>query len=338
MNRDKIKSQEEIVKIVKSLKKKNKKIVTCNGSFDILHFGHIKSLWEAKAQGDFSIVLLNSDKSIKIYKGPQRPINSQRSRAKILAALECVDFITIFNEITPVNLLAKIKPDIYCQGKDWGRSCIERQIVEEYGGKIHILKWQKGLSTTKSIKRILKVHQKSSPKAVFLDRDGTININEPEYTYKIEDFKFTPHAISALQQLSRTDSKIIIITNQSGIGRGYFKEKDVKKLHQWLFKEFKKKRIRIDKIYYCPHRPQDKCSYRKPEIGMLLKAVKDFGISLDGSWLVGDDVKDIIMGKRANLKTIKLGNRMPKKLKLEPDYYVKNLLEAVKIIKSYPRG
>ena len=207
-------------------------------------------------------------------------------------------------------------------------------IVEKNKGKIHILKWVKWVSTSKLIKKILDTYSQPEIKAVFLDRDGTININQPEYLHKIEDFKFTPKAIPALQRLSKTDYKIIIVSNQSGIGRGYFKEKDLKKLHQWMVKELKKKKIRIDKIYYCPHHPKNNCPCRKPKIGMFLEAVKDFDISLNKSWFIGDDERDVITGREANVKTIKIGKRMPKELKLEPNHYVKNLLEAVKIIKT----
>jgi len=337
MKKSKLKSQKEIVQIVQEFKKQNKKVVALSGSFDILHSGHIKLFQQAKTKGDILIILLNSDKSIKSYKGSTRPINSQKDRVKILSALEFVDYITLFNEITPKKILAKIKPNIFCQGKDWGKNCVERETVEKYGGKICVLKWQEGLSTTKLIERILSVYSKSQIKAIFLDRDGTININEPEYLHKIEDFKFIPSAVSALKELSKTDYKIIILTNQSGIGRGYFKEKDLKKLHQWLLKELKKKNIRIDKIYYCPHQPKDNCSCRKPKIGMLLQAVKDFNISLNKSWVIGDDERDIIMARNANVRSIKIGKKMPKKLKLEPNFYAKNLLETVKIIQKYDK-
>jgi D-glycero-D-manno-heptose 1,7-bisphosphate phosphatase len=335
MPKNKIKETEELVKIVQHLKRKNKKIVACSGSFDILHIGHINLLREAKALGDILIVLLNSDKSIRSYKGPARPINPQKNRAQVLASLETVDFITIFDEITPTKVLEKLKPDIYYQGSDWGRNCIEREVIEKNGGKIYVRKIPKEEPTTSQlVQKIIKAYSKPSGKAVFLDRDGTININEPEHLHKIEDFKFTLYAIRALKKLSKSDYKIIIVTNQSGIGRGYYTERDLKKLHQWMLKEFRKKRIRVDKIYYCPHRPEDKCSCRKPNIGMLLKAVKDFNISLNDSWLVGDDERDVIMGRRANVKTIKLGKKMSKQLKLKPNYYANNLLEAVRIILS----
>jgi len=341
MNR-KIKSQIEISQIVRDFKKQGKKMVTSSGSFDILHIGHIKSLQEAKRQGDVLIVLLNSDKSIKSYKGQNRPINSQKGRAQALAGLECVDYITIFNGINPKKILGKVRPDVHCNGLDWGKNCIERKLVEENSGKIHVLKWSKGLSTTNLIKKILDVYSKPETKAVFLDRDGTINIDDPKYNHKIENFKFAPYVIPALQRLSKSDYKIIVVTNQSGIARGYFGEKDLEKLHGWMLEFLRRKGIKIDKIYYCPHHPKAdnkryrrKCNCRKPGIGMFLKAVKDFNISLNKSWMVGNDVRDIIMGREANVKTIKVGEKMPKELKLEPNYYAENFLQAVKIIQRY---
>ncbi len=313
MKKNKVKTQKEIAKIVKGLKRKNKKIVTCNGSFDILHQGHLQRLREAKRQGDILIVCLNSDKSVRAYKGSGRPINSQAVRANNLTDLEYVDYVVIFNEINPKKILSKIKPDIHCVGRDWGKDCVEREVVEKNGGEIYVCKWLKGFSSSKLIGI-------PSVKAVFLDRDGTININEPEYVHRKDDFKFVPGAIEALKKLSQTDYKIIITTNQSGIGRGYFTEKDLKLLHQWMLEKFKKEKIRIDKIYYCPHHPKDNCFCRKPKPGMIEKAVKDFGINLSKSWIVGDDKRDIAMGKEVNLRTILLGER------------VKNLREAIKII------
>lgn len=333
-NTIKIKSQKQTLQIIEKLKKQGKKIVAYNGSFDILHVGHIRALKEAKNQGDFLVVLLNSDESIRSYKGPKKPIVLQKERAEILSALECVDYITIFDEITPKEILKKIKPDVYCHGLDWGKDFVEREIIKENKGKIYFLKSHAGFSTSQLIKKILEVYSALDVRAVFLDRDGTVNINKPEYVYKIEDFKFAPGAIPALQKLSKTDYKIVILTNQSGVGKGYFKDEDLKKLHQWMLGKLRKKGIRIDKIYYCPHQPEDNCSCRKPKIGMLLKAVKDFGINLSKSWMIGDDEKDIIAGREANIKTIKIGKKMSKKLKLEPNYYAKNLLEAVKIIKN----
>lgn len=154
----KIKTQEGIIGICRNLKKRKKTIVTYNGSFDILHLGHVKSLQEAKKQGDVLIVPLNSDKSIKAYKSPKRPIIPQSQRAQMLAALSCVDYVVIFNETNPIKILDKIKPDIHCNGADYGKNCIEKDIVEKNGGKIHILKWIPSLSTSKIIKKILEAY------------------------------------------------------------------------------------------------------------------------------------------------------------------------------------
>lgn len=330
----KIKSQKQIIFLVNLLKKQGKKIVAFNGSFDILHFGHIESFEKAKEQGDILIVLLNSDKSINRYKGPNRPINSQNERAKVLSAIQHIDFIVIFDGITPNQILSLIKPDVYCQGKEWGKNCVERKTIEDYGGRIYILKHSASISTSQVIKKIAAACSKPDIKAVFLDRDGTINANKSGYTYKIKDFKFIPGVISALRKLSKSDYKIIIATNQSGIGRKYYTKKDVEKLHNWMILELKKQQIRLDKIYYCHHVASDDCDCRKPKIGMFLKAGNDLGLNLSKSWFIGDDEKDVIAGRNVNIKTIKIGGKMTEDLKLEPHYYAENLSEAVKIILS----
>jgi len=171
-------------------------------------------------------------------------------------------------------------------------------------------------------------------KAVFLDRDGTINDNRHGYVHTIEEFEFMPGAIEALKELSKTDYRIVIVTNQSGIGRGFYAEQDFEALSDWFLSTLATEGVRIDRIYHCPHTPEDRCSCRKPEIGMLSKAVADLGISLKDSWMVGDDAKDILMGRRANMKTVKIGDQIPCSLKVQPDAYSDNLQSAVDIILS----
>jgi len=322
---NKIKSREEIIAIVQEAKAFGKRVVVFSGSFDLLHFGHIKSIQEAKNQGDILILLLNSDLSVKSYKGLSRPIIPQAQRAEMLAALSAVDYVVVFDEINPKALLWDIKPDIYCNGSDWGENCIEREVVEKGGGKIYILKWQDGFSTTELIEKIIKINSAPIVRAVFLDRDGTININEPEYTHKIEDFKFTEGAIEALQKLSQTDYKIFVITNQSGIARGYYTEQDYEVLTNWFLDFCSKNKIRIDKVYHCSHHPEitGDCDCRKPKPGMLVQAAKEYGVCLAKSWMIGDSKDDITAGREANTKTIKIGEKMPK-----------NLLEAVEVILS----
>lgn len=157
----KIKTLNELVKIVNRLKSKNKKIVTTNGVFDILHLGHVKYLEEAKKLGDILIVGINTDKSVKQNKGNKRPINDERSRMSVLAALESVDYVFLFNEKYPRNWLDKIKPNIHVKAGDYKLSqIIEKDVVEKGGGKIIIAKLEKGYSTTNLISKISSIYKK----------------------------------------------------------------------------------------------------------------------------------------------------------------------------------
>ncbi len=133
-------------------------VVWTNGTFDLLHPGHVSSLQLARALGDLLIVGLNSDASVRGYKGPSRPILTQDERAAMLAALECVDYVVIFDEPTPEAALARLQPDIHCKGAEYapphGRPVPERAIVEGYGGRIEYLPLVPGVSTTELLKRI----------------------------------------------------------------------------------------------------------------------------------------------------------------------------------------
>jgi len=133
-------------------------LVWTNGTFDLLHPGHVASLTAARALGDVLFVGLNSDASVRSYKGPNRPILTQIERATMLCALACVDAVTIFDEPTPEAVLAAVKPDIHCKGAEYapphGRPVPEAAIVEGYGGRIAYLPLVEGLSTTALLQRI----------------------------------------------------------------------------------------------------------------------------------------------------------------------------------------
>ncbi len=168
-------------------------------------------------------------------------------------------------------------------------------------------------------------------KAVFLDRDGTINVYKPDYRWKVEDFLWIPEAKEGLRILSKTDYKIIIVTNQSGVGRGYYTKEDVEWLHDWMLEECKKEGIRIDAIYYCPHHPDEGCLCRKPKPGMIHRAAEELGIDLKKSWMIGDNPKDIAAGKSAGLKTIQIKNKelKEKDQNIHPEKRVEHLKDAV---------
>jgi len=155
--RDKIKSVDELKKIVAQLKKKKKTIVWTNGCFDLLHIGHIKSLQKAKSLGDVLIVGLNSDSSVRKLKGKLRPLMPQEERAEIVAALECVDYVTIFSELRPNKVIGILKPDIHVKGPGYKKNELpETPMVKSYGGRIEIVDTKIPVSTTKIIEKILK--------------------------------------------------------------------------------------------------------------------------------------------------------------------------------------
>jgi len=151
----KIKTLPHATSAIKRLKLENKKIVFTNGCFDILHAGHVSYLLKAKSLGDTLVVGLNSDGSVKKIKGKSRPIVSQKNRAILLAALEAVDLVVIFDELTPLKLIKAIRPDVLVKGGDWKKeSIIGSDFVKSYGGKVKSLAYIKGLSTRNIISKI----------------------------------------------------------------------------------------------------------------------------------------------------------------------------------------
>jgi len=151
----KIKNWQEIEEISEELKRSDKKIVFTNGCFDILHAGHISYIREAKALGDILMIGLNSDGSVKRLKGPDRPINDQKSRALLLSELKSIDYIIIFEEATPYDLINCIKPNILVKGGDWKiNEIVGSDIVLSTNGIVKSLKFLEGYSSTKLINRM----------------------------------------------------------------------------------------------------------------------------------------------------------------------------------------
>lgn len=140
-------------------------------------------------------------------------------------------------------------------------------------------------------------------RAVFLDRDGVIN-EDFGYVGRVEDFVFIDGVFEALKTLQQKGFLLIIITNQSGIGRGYYSEEDFLKLSEYMKKELKKVGVTITDIFYCPHHPKERCSCRKPKPQMILDAAKKYNIDLASSYLVGDKMSDIEAGKNAGIKNL----------------------------------
>ena len=132
-------------------------------------------------------------------------------------------------------------------------------------------------------------------KTIFLDRDGVIN-KEVNYLHRMEDFEFIDGIFEACKHFLKLGYKIIIVTNQSGIARGYFKENDYHNLSNWMLKQFQKRSIEILDIFHCPHGPESDCNCRKPKPGMFFMAQNKHDINMTNSWLIGDKEDDIIAG------------------------------------------
>jgi len=159
MIRKKTKTITQMRKFLPGLKAQGKKVVFTNGCFDILHVGHVRYLKKAKSLGDILIIGLNTDRSVRIIKGKNRPIVPEKERAEVLSALEFVDYIVFFNEPDPLHLIEALKPDILAKGADWSKDrIIGREIVENLGGRVVLVPMVAGASSTGLIEKIKKVY------------------------------------------------------------------------------------------------------------------------------------------------------------------------------------
>jgi len=144
------------------LREQGKKLVFTNGCFDILHTGHVTYLEFARSQGDCLLLGLNSDASVRRNKGDGRPVNGQADRARVIAALECIDYVVIFDEDEPKALVGEILPDVLVKGADWAHYVSGREDVEAAGGKVVLAQMVEGRSTTGTIEKVLKVYGEKS--------------------------------------------------------------------------------------------------------------------------------------------------------------------------------
>lgn len=176
-------------------------------------------------------------------------------------------------------------------------------------------------------------------KAVFLDRDGVICENREDYVKSWEEFVWIPGAKEALSCLRSHGYIAIVITNQSAIGRGIISRRTLEEIHERMGEEIAQTGGKIEKVYYCPHKPEDGCSCRKPEPGLLLQAAADLKLDLRASYLVGDAITDIEMGHKVGSRTImvKTGKGLSEladknRWKIRPDHIAQDLSEAVDLI------
>jgi len=152
----KLKSLDELAAIAAQARRDGKSVVFTNGCFDILHRGHVHVLRQAKSLGDLLIVALNSDLSVKAIKGPRRPVLSEIDRVELIGAMEMVDYVVLFDEPDPYNLIAAIKPNVLAKGGDWSaEKVIGADLVEQAGGRVELIPYLEGFSSSAIIERIL---------------------------------------------------------------------------------------------------------------------------------------------------------------------------------------
>lgn len=160
---EKILDRSSLKEKIDTLKKAGKKIAFTNGCFDILHVGHVRYLTEARKTADVLVVALNSDSSVRTLKGDKRPLIPEDERAEVLAALECIDFVTIFTELTPLELICYLKPDILIKGGDWPEDqVVGRNEIRQWGGHVTIVAEVRGKSTTNIVDKVLAVYGRNN--------------------------------------------------------------------------------------------------------------------------------------------------------------------------------
>ncbi len=285
-------------------------IVFTNGVFDVLHRGHVNYLHQAAALGGSLVVAVNSDASARMLgKGPDRPLNQAEDRAAVLAGLASVALVTFFDERTPVELIKEIRPDLYVKGGDYDMETLEEtRVVRSWGGDALAIPFVDGYSTTSLVKRIRAGDSAAAPrKAAFLDRDGVINLDRA-YVSRWEDFEFVPGAIDAMRRLKKAGYALVVVTNQSGIARGYYTEAQYQALTTAMKQALADAGAAVDAVYHCPHYPKGEvaelaieCDCRKPAPGMILRAARELNLSLADSILVGDKPSDIKAARAAGV-------------------------------------
>lgn len=182
--------------------------------------------------------------------------------------------------------------------------------------------------------------KETKQKAIILDRDGTLNV-DPGYVHKVEDFELLPGVIEGLNLLKK-DYIFFIVSNQSGIGRGYYEEKDFWNFTNHLLSELQKQDIKIEKVFFCPHHPDVNCDCRKPNTKFLDEILAEYDIDLKKSWMIGDHPSDVQFGVNAGINSVFLltghGKKHKKELEekgIDPTITALNFLEAAQSIKNH---
>lgn len=356
---DKILERAEIARRRQDWRDRGKRVGFTSGAFDLLHAGHAEFLERARAMCDILVVGINTDESVRAYKGPDRPIVPQERRARLIAALEAVDCVFLFSERRNARNIEILQPDFYIKAGDYSRDALtSADVVEQYGGKAVLIPIETSTSTTDLVQRLRgdaptpspDTHDREAaaldtppPKtapAVFLDRDGTIN-PDIEYLHEPERFELLPGAAEGMKRFQDMGYRIAIVTNQAGIGLGYFTKEDFYAVNRAMFRALQPYGVAIDRIYFCPHGFGEKCDCRKPATGLFLRAQRDLNVDLSRSVMVGDATSDLEAARRLGMaavlvRTGKAGE--DGQFDAQPDYTADSILDAAEWVLSRERA
>lgn len=336
---------------------------TC-GAFDVLHAGHAQYLERAKALCDRLLVAINSDESIRRYKNPLRPVNPWKERAFAVAALESCDRVTVLDEDRPLALIQRWKPDLYLKGGDYasespqelagttepgagGRAAAPGRFggragpvpalrsaaaVESYGGRTVVIPAEFASSTTAMFERIQALSVVAPPaKAswaeprglVLLDLDGTV---VRDATFDPTKAEILPGVIPALKGLQEAGFRLCLVTNQQGIGLGFFGYRDFVDGCRKVLRELGQEGIAITKIYFCPHSLGEACGCRKPSSGLILRALREQNVPPERTFLIGDSAQDMEAASVAGCRGLYVGGALPAYHSLSIEEAARNII------------
>ncbi len=291
--------------------------LTC-GAFDILHAGHVEYLAQARRHCDRLIVAVNSDASIQAYKNPLRPVTPEEQRMFVVAGLEAVDAVTLMPETRPTALIELIHPDLYIKGGDYAPEQLEsKPLVESYGGRVRCIPVVFESSTTEILKRAADIELHVEPpeigapgerRLVFLDRDGTL-IRDVPFLHDAARVELMPGVPEGLKRLQDAAFTLVMVTNQQGIGLGYYTEREFIEVNRELFRQLAPAGVRVSRIYYCPHSLADECECRKPGSLLLEQALQYYGALPERCYFLGDSLADCKAAGTVGCRSILIGNQ-----------------------------
>ncbi len=343
MTHPKIKPLAEVDHWVQSTRAQGETVGFTCGAFDVMHAGHAHYLAKAKARCGRLLVAVNSDESIQRYKSPLRPVNPWAERAFVVASLEAVDCVTVLDEDRPLGLIERWKPDFYFKGGDYAASSLRSSAaVEAYGGQTLVIASDfPGSSTTALFERIqaLALHETPLPALpeqpaglVLVDRDGTL---VRDAAFDPTQVELLPGVVESLRQLQTAGFLICIVSNQQGIGLGYFGYRDFIDGNRKLLRLLGKEGIGIRKIYFCPHSLGERCECRKPAPDLLLRAMHDLQVNADRTFVIGDSAADMEAARAAGCTGFYVG---PPPRTQHAEYRSLGFIEAAQNILAPPHS